>query len=365
MGNVANINKAFGGMHKGGEQAELIFPQNSSYLQASADLVQLYAPIANEILQLENFISANIISNVAIINSAADYLIASGGKRIRPVILIAIAKMLGADTATNSPAIKLGAIVEFIHSATLLHDDVVDDSNIRRGRKTINNIHGNAISVLVGDFMYSRAFQIMADIKNAEITRILSYATNIIAEGEIIQLSNIGNLFLTREEYLTTIFCKTAKLFEAAGELAVVIACENNQELLQYQEIAGSFGRHLGNAFQLTDDALDYSANSTNSGKAGCKDLLEGKITLPLLIALEKSDNAQELRAAISQKTSGFVEKVLSAIAQSKSVEETLTLAQNELNLAREYLQKLPADFSPSAKKLLQTICAFVAERIF
>lgn len=334
----------------------------SVYQQESKSLVELYSPIGDELRQLDIFIAQKINSNVKIISNASKYLLQAGGKRIRPVILIAIAKMLGANI---NHAITLGAVIEFIHSATLLHDDVVDASNTRRGIDTVNQIYGNAVSVLVGDFMYSRAFQIMAELESPLITKILSNATNTIAEGEVIQLSNIGNFELSREEYLQTIFCKTAKLFEAAGEIAVVIAENKNNINLKHCENAAGFGRHLGYAFQLTDDALDYCADPNNSGKALCKDLQESKITLPILLAFEQMENPQKLKSAIINKDTDYINLAIQAINKTKSVEQTLALAKEEIKKAKNYLAQVPDKYSPTAKQLLNQICDFVLERIF
>lgn len=339
--------------------------ENTTYLRESKTLDTLYAPIQMELQDLEKRIEERLNTDVVIISQAAHYLMDAGGKRIRPAILLAFAQMLGAP---REAAIELSAVIEFIHSATLLHDDVVDSAPLRRGLDSSNQRFGNAVSVLVGDFLYSRAFQMMVRVNRLEVMKILSEATNTIAEGEVLQLINIGNVDLTREEYYQTIYCKTARLFEAATELAVVltqpIAEESNPSaevaLLRMQ--ARDFGKHLGHAFQLADDALDYSANTENSGKEVAHDLQEGKITLPLLIALEQSPDASALKIAIREDAPNKTELVINAINAVQGLQQTLIAAREEIHRAMDCLKSFPQH---PAKKMLTNICEFVLARTF
>jgi len=334
-------------------------PLSTQYLQKSKNLVNLYGPINSELKLLEEFIQTKLESKVELITQTSNYLFAAGGKRVRPVILLAIAKLLDANIDT---AVKLAAVIEFIHNATLLHDDVIDKSDTRRGLQSINNLHGNSVSVLVGDFLYSRAFQIMSGLNNPQISQILSNATNTIAEGEVLQLSYIGQLELTRKQYLSTIFGKTAKLFECSSELGAVIAENYSSEI---QKNAANFGLHLGYAFQLTDDALDYCADPKNSGKVIGKDLQEGKITMPMLIAIENSKNPEKLKAAIKNRNSDSVDFAMEEIVNCNGIEQTMELTQKEIDKAKSYLNEIPSSSNPQVKDLLFNICEFVGDRIF
>lgn len=325
----------------------------------------IYTPIRNDLAVLEERIVERLNTEVAIIGQAAHYLIDAGGKRIRPAILLAFARLMNAP---SDSAIELAAVVEFIHSATLLHDDVVDDAQLRRGLDSPNLRFGNAVSVLVGDFLYSRAFQMMVRVNRLEVMRILSEATNTIAEGEVLQLMNIGNLALTREAYHQTIDCKTARLFEAAAELAVVISqpvsqdSHPSQEIATFRQQARNFGKHIGHAFQLVDDALDYAGDREESGKEIAHDLREGKITLPLLIALEESPQAQEIGQAIRDGSEGKAAMVMEAVAQCHGVDKTLALAQEEADKAIQCLQLFP---DHPAKLMLVALAQFVRRRRF
>lgn len=340
--------------------ASAIAPPDTLYAQESKGLEILYAPIQPALLALEKIIVERLNTQVPIISQAAHYLIDAGGKRIRPAILLAFAQILQAPQAV---ALELSAVIEFIHSATLLHDDVVDEAKMRRGLDSTNQRFGNAVSVLVGDFLYSRAFQMMVEVNQMEVMKILSSATNTIAEGEVLQLINIGNVHLTRAQYQQTIYCKTARLFEASAELAVVIALSaKDPRLSQWREHARAFGAHIGHAFQLSDDALDYNADSQFSGKRISQDLHEGKITLPLLIALECASNAQALKDAIVGNTPDKFALAKSAIEETHGIHETLKLARTEAESAISALSIFP---DHPAKQLLISIGEFVRSRVF
>ena len=236
------------------------------------DLAPILAPIAPDLKALDEVIKRRLASEVALIDQISSYIIQAGGKRIRPTLLLLTAKALahGQDTPHT---LEIAAVVEFIHTATLLHDDVVDESTLRRGRETANAAFGNAASVLVGDFLYSRAFQMMVTPNDLRIMEILSDATNTIAEGEVLQLLNMNDPEVSESSYLQVIRYKTAKLFEASAELGALLARSSEID----RELAAAFGRHIGTAFQLMDDMLDYTANAAQMGKNAGDDLREGK----------------------------------------------------------------------------------------
>jgi octaprenyl-diphosphate synthase len=300
-------------------------------------------------------IRARLVSEVALIGQVAEYIIGSGGKRLRPAILLLSAGALG---HAGPHAHELAAVVEMIHTATLLHDDVVDESDLRRGRQTANAMFGNAASVLVGDFLYSRSFQMMVGVGNMTVMQVLADATNVIAEGEVLQLMNIGDADVSEERYLTVIRYKTAKLFEAAGRLGAILAgaspavCERMAE----------YGTRLGTAFQLIDDVLDYSGDVAETGKNLGDDLAEGKPTLPLLYVMANGNPAQqaEVRRAITEPGTANFAIVLEAIAQTGALDYTRRAARAEAELAAKLLVDLPD--SPHRQTLLQ-LCAFAVER--
>lgn len=275
-------------------------------------------------------------SDVVLIRTIGDYIIGSGGKRLRPALVLMSAKACGYQGQQHA---LMGAIVEFIHTATLLHDDVVDDSDLRRGRSTANAVFGNPASVLVGDYLYSRAFEMMVDIDRMAIMRTMAEATTIIAEGEVLQLLNIHDPDVTEERYLTVVRYKTAKLFEAAARCGAILSDASDQ---QCQAMA-AYGRHLGTAFQLVDDLLDYSGDVQAIGKNVGDDLREGKPTLPLLRVLTVGTGEQKalIRSAI-EHGSGDFEGVAHAIRQTDALEHTRQAALAEVRLATEALECLP-----------------------
>lgn len=287
---------------------------------------------------VNDLISSRLQSDVALINQLGFYIVGAGGKRMRPQLTVLAARALGYEGDAH---ITLAAIIEFIHTATLLHDDVVDESDLRRGRDTANALFGNAASVLVGDFLYTRAFQMMTELDNMKIMRILSDATNIIAEGEVLQLMNCNDPDTTQDSYMQVIYCKTAKLFEAATRLAAVLthqAPDVEQAMLDY-------GKYLGTAFQLVDDIMDYSSDSQDMGKNVGDDLAEGKPTLPLLRAMEVGNDAQRerIRDAIANRTGmDHLEEIMGILADTQALEYSQQQAELEAQKAIDSLRILP-----------------------
>lgn len=274
--------------------------------------------IAPEMLAVNQVIRQQLHSEVPLVNQIAEYIISAGGKRIRPVLVLLVANAYQYQGKHHH---ELAAIVEFIHTATLLHDDVVDESSMRRGRKTANALFGNAASVLVGDFLYSRAFQMMVGINSMQVMQILADATNVIAEGEVLQLLNMHDPDVTEERYLQVIRSKTAKLFEAAAQIGALIAGADACQI----EAAAEYGRSLGTAFQLIDDVLDYSGNADDIGKNVGDDLREGKPTLPLIYLMKNGNEEQRnlVRACIEQGDESKFDAILEAITQSGALAYT------------------------------------------
>jgi len=321
------------------------------------DFAAVQTLINDDMQSVNTLIQKRLQSDVALVNQLGNYIVNSGGKRLRPILLLLSARAFG-YTGTNH--INLATIVEFIHTATLLHDDVVDASELRRGRQTANSVWGNEASVLVGDFLYSRSFQMMVEIKNMRVMDILSNATNVIAEGEVLQLLNCNDPDTSEASYLQVIHSKTAKLFEAAAQLGAVIS-EQTSELEQAMVI---YGMHLGTAFQLIDDVLDYSATSEEMGKNIGDDLAEGKPTLPLIYALKHGTSAEKqiLRQAITQGGKDLIKEVIAAIKSTNAIEYTAEAARKEAQKATAALTDLPA--SPYTDALL-ALADFSVNRSF
>lgn len=294
-------------------------------------------------------------SDVPLVNQIAEYIISAGGKRIRPVLVLLMANAYGIGGSHHH---QLAAVIEFIHTATLLHDDVVDESSLRRGRETANALFGNAASVLVGDFVYSRAFQMMVAIDDMRVMRILADATNVIAEGEVLQLLNMHDPDVTEARYLQVIRSKTAKLFEAAAEIGALIAGASDAGI----RAAAEFGRSIGTAFQLIDDVLDYSGNANAIGKNVGDDLREGKPTLPLIYLMENGTPAQRdlVRSCIETGDEQHFAEILSLITRSGALEYTRQQAVAAATVARGALALLPE--SPF-KDSLQDLCSFAVDR--
>jgi octaprenyl-diphosphate synthase len=306
-------------------------------------------PVESAMLQVDALIRERLSSRVALIDQISHYIINAGGKRIRPRLVLLFAEAFGFH---GPERLELAAIVEFIHTATLLHDDVVDESALRRGRATANATFGNAASVLVGDFLYSRAFQMMVSIDRMRVLEVLADATNVIAEGEVLQLMNMHDPDLTVEDYLRVIRFKTAKLFEASARLGAVLGGAGSAD----EESCADFGRSLGTAFQLVDDLLDYEGQTSELGKNVGDDLREGKPTLPLLLALERADPGERdlIRQAIEHGEQQRLPEILAVVRRTGALEATRMAAQQEADQAQARLQSLP----PSrAREALLELC--------
>jgi len=281
-------------------------------------LKDIRALVADDLAAVDVEIRGQLASDVALVNQVGDYIVGSGGKRLRPLLVVLAARAAGAKNAAH---ISAAALIEFIHTATLLHDDVVDDSSRRRGRETANEAYGNPASVLVGDFLYSRAFQMMAKLDSAPVIRVMADATNTIAAGEVMQLMNSGDADTTEVRYLEVIYRKTARLFEAGAQIAAIVA----KAPAPVESALARYGRHLGIAFQLIDDALDYRGDSESLGKNIGDDLAEGKPTLPLIHALKHGDAgaAAMIRAAIENGGAEDQGPILALVANSGGLEYT------------------------------------------
>ena len=301
------------------------------------DLKALLAPITDDMMRVDHTIRSRLSSEVALINDIGGYIIAAGGKRLRPALVLLSARALG--TKTSEPEL-LAATIEFIHTATLLHDDVVDESGLRRGRKTANAVWGNAGAVLSGDFLYSRAFQMMVDTGRMDVMRVMADTTNAIAEGEVLQLMNCGNPDVTEERYLRVIELKTARLFAAAAQLGAISADAGQISI----DRMGMFGHKLGLAFQLVDDLLDYTADPNISGKNLGTDLAEGKPTLPLIHAMKHGNSAEAamVQAAILEGKVENLPKVLEIVESTGAIPYTRALAERYCREAESALSDIP-----------------------
>ncbi len=304
--------------------------------QASPTLESLRALVADDWEAVNRVIYKRLGSDVALVNQVAHHIIHHGGKRLRPLVVLLAAK--ATETKTDAH-IGGAAIIEFIHTATLLHDDVVDNSGLRRGQETANSLFGNQASVLVGDFLYSRAFQMMVEIHDLNVLNVLANATNTIAEGEVLQLMNCNNPDITEEQYMEVIYRKTAKLFEAGARIGAILAGDEDAE----QPLA-RYGRHLGLAFQLVDDALDYDATPEELGKNIGDDLAEGKPTLPLIYALANGSAAERhmIREAIETGGTQNLRSIQLAIETTGGLRYTAERAAEEATSAMQMLDALP-----------------------
>ena len=298
---------------------------------------EVLAVLNAEMREVDAVIARRLSSNVALINQISSYIVHAGGKRMRPKLVLLFANALGYH---ESARFELAAVVEFIHTATLLHDDVVDESDLRRGKQTANALFGNAASVLVGDFLYSRAFQMMVSVNRLRVLEVLADATNVIAEGEVLQLMNMHDPDISVESYLRVIRYKTAKLFEASARLGAVLA-DASPEI---EEACASYGRALGTAFQLIDDVLDYEGDPHALGKNIGDDLREGKATLPLLIAMERGTPEQRalIRHAIEHGELAKLSDIVAIVRTTGALEATRDAARVEANRARDCLDRLP-----------------------
>ncbi len=319
------------------------------------DVEGIRALVAEEMKLVDGMIREQLRSEVALIDQLGSYLVNSGGKRLRPLLVLLSAR---ACDYPGKRHVDVATIVEFIHTATLLHDDVVDESELRRGRQTANALWGNAASVLVGDFLYSRAFQLMVGVQSMRLMEIMADTTNIIAEGEVMQLLNVHDPETTEERYIRVIHCKTAKLFEASAQLGAVLAGSPGD----LERGLARYGKHVGTAFQLIDDVLDYSSAPEETGKNIGDDLAEGKPTLPLIYAMRNgtSEQAITIRNAIEQGGLEQIEQIGSAIESTGALTYTSRLAQEEANLAIAAIEPLPD--SPF-KEALVGLAMFSANR--
>src|SRR5215207_4296655 len=295
--------------------------------------------IADDMREVDAVIARRLDSGVPLVGEVSRYIISSGGKRLRPALLLLVSGALG---FRGDQRFNLAAVVEFIHTATLLHDDVVDESTLRRGRATANEAFGNPASVLVGDFLYSRAFQMMVEAGNTRVMEILADATNVIAEGEVLQLMNMHDASLDEAAYLRVIRSKTAKLFEASTRLAAVLAGATPE----VEEACAAYGRALGTAFQVIDDVLDYAGDASETGKNVGDDLREGKTTLPLILAMQRGTAAQRdlIRAAIEAGDTTQLPQIVAIVRETGALDATRAAAAAEAQRAIDALAGFPAN---------------------
>jgi octaprenyl-diphosphate synthase len=290
--------------------------------------------VADDLCAVNQLILENLESDVALVGNVGSYIVDSGGKRLRPVLVLLSA--LANGYANGYDHQKIAAVIEFIHTATLLHDDVVDLSELRRGRQTANAVWGNAPSVLVGDFLYSRAFQMLVDIADMDVMGTMANATNVISEGEVQQLANAGNADLQEQTYLEVIYRKTAKLFEAGCECGAIIADGNRAAMANY-------GKYLGMAFQIADDVIDLKGDVEITGKNIGDDLAEGKLTLPVIFARDNAsaEDAQLLRSAFETKSADKFDQVLDIVTKSGGLEYSFKRAREHCDLAKQAINSL------------------------
>jgi octaprenyl-diphosphate synthase len=320
------------------------------------DFKAIQSLTADDMAKVNETILAQLNSNVSLINQLGFYIVSGGGKRLRPLLAILSAKALGYQGEGHTLA---AAFIEFIHTATLLHDDVVDESDMRRGKATANAMFGNAASVLVGDFIYTRSFQMMTELGSMKILKLMSHSVNVIAEGEVLQLMNCNDPETTEESYMQVIYSKTARLFEAATQIGAIL-CDAPP---QVEQALQNYGKYLGTAFQLIDDVMDYTADGKEMGKNVGDDLAEGKPTLPLLHAMHNSVGKQSLmiREAIEQANGmDKLEEILATMQQAGSLEYTTAKAQQEADKAIAELAILPeSDY----KQALITLAHMAVQR--
>jgi octaprenyl-diphosphate synthase len=319
------------------------------YLSAhSSSTAAALALIAGEMAEMDHVIARRLTSDVPLVSQVSRYIIAAGGKRLRPALLLL---MCGALGYRGEQRFNLAAVVEFIHTATLLHDDVVDDSTLRRGRETANEAFGNPASVLVGDFLYSRAFQMMVEAGNMRIMQTLAEATNVIAEGEVLQLMNMHDASLSEEGYLLVIRSKTAKLFEASARLAALLAQSDGA----VENACAEYGQALGTAFQVIDDVLDYDGDVSEMGKNLGDDLREGKATLPLIVAMQRGTETerQTIREAIETGGTPNLVRIIQIVEKTGALRVTREAAASEARRALQALQMMPQNIYSDALRQL------------
>ncbi len=333
------------------EQAQA---QPATPVRQATDINSVFTLCADDMRQVDQLIRDSLDSDVVLIRQIAEYIINSGGKRLRPMLVVLAARSCGYE---GPHGITLAAVVEFIHTATLLHDDVVDESDLRRGKETAHAVWGNAASVLVGDFLYSRAFQMMTGVKSLPVMDVLSNATNLIAEGEVEQLLNMHDPEVSEARYFSVIEKKTAKLFEAACQLGAVIAGRDD-----LQAPMASYGRELGVAFQIADDVLDYTADAGTMGKNSGDDLAEGKTTLPLILCRQQLAKGQrdEVDDWVRRGDLTHLHRLLELIHDSGALEASMKRARLRSEAALAAMQPLP---DSKWKKALATLAWYSVAR--
>lgn len=312
---------------------------------------RIYDTVADDFSRVNDLIVKRLASDVPLVEKIAQYIIESGGKRLRPLLVLLSSQAVGYK---GDDHLKLAAVIEFLHTATLLHDDVVDTSDLRRGRSTANARWGNAPSVLVGDFLYARAFEMMVELQNLRIMDVLSHATAVIAEGEVLQLMNVKNPDVSEDKYMEVIHNKTAMLFEAASHTGALLAGADTDQ----ERALRDYGKHLGLAFQLVDDLLDYQGNADEMGKNVGDDLAEGKPTLPLIYAMSKgtADEKQLIRQAIRKGGLDELPAILDIVKRSGALEYTMDQAKAQAQSALDCLEHLPDSDHRNALALLTEV---------
>jgi octaprenyl-diphosphate synthase len=313
------------------------------------------ALVGDDLQEVDRVIRRRLSSEVVLINQVAEYIVGAGGKRLRPLVVVVVARACGASDVRPAQA---AAIIEFIHTATLLHDDVVDGSKLRRGRDTANEVWGNEASVLVGDYVYSRAFEMMVSLESMRVMDVMASATNRIAEGEVLQLLNAHDPETTEARYFDVIYRKTAKLFESGAQIAAILANANPA----IESAMARYGKHLGTAFQLIDDVLDYRSDREELGKNLGDDLAEGKPTLPLIYALKHGSETQRaaIRKSIEEGSIEALPEITAAIESTGGLAYTARLARQEATLAIEALAVLP---ETAYKHALRELADFAVDR--
>ena len=321
----------------------------------SSSTAAALALIAGDMQGMDKVIEQRLKSEVPLVTQVSRYIVAAGGKRLRPALLLL---MCGALGYKGEQRLNLAAVVEFIHTATLLHDDVVDESTLRRGRATANEAFGNPASVLVGDFLYSRAFQMMVDAGDMRIMQTLAEATNVIAEGEVLQLMNMHDASLSQDGYVLVIRSKTAKLFEASARLAALLA----QSPADVEKSCADYGQALGTAFQVIDDVLDYDGDVSEMGKNLGDDLREGKATLPLIVAMQRGSDLERnlIREAIETGGTAHMAQIMDIVQKTGALVATRAAAASEAQRALDALQNLPRNIYSHA---LQALASQLLER--
>lgn len=315
------------------------------------------ALVEDDLRQVDVVIRNRLASDVVLVNQIAEYIVGSGGKRLRPLLVVVAARACSYQGGRHCEA---AAIIEFIHTATLLHDDVVDGSKLRRGRDTANEVWGNEASVLVGDYVYSRSFEMMVSLESMRIMDVMAGATNKIAEGEVLQLLNANDPDTTEERYFEVIYRKTAKLFEAGAQIAAILSGASSG----IEAAMAAYGKHLGTAFQLVDDVLDYQSSSEDLGKNLGDDLAEGKPTLPLIYALRTGNDEQRalIRRAVEEGNVEHLQQITTAIESTGGLAYTARLARREAALAIEAIATLPHS---AYQQALCELADFAVERTY